>query len=49
MSRCFFPKCKDEATGAKQFNPDFVRIYVCTKHMIQIAEIFRWEDFKKII
>jgi tRNA splicing endonuclease len=51
MSKCAFCTCKEEATGSKQFNSIVERIYLCTNHLIKVAQLdsFSVDDAMKFI
>ena len=44
---CYVKKCKDKISAQKQFNPDFIRIMLCRKHLDTFAKFYIWEDFYK--
>ena len=37
--QCAFHGCKETVSGSKQFNSIVERIYLCTKHLILVAEL----------
>lgn len=47
--KCAFKNCKKEATGSKQFNDIVERIYLCTDHLIEVAEMNSFQDGMKFI
>ncbi len=51
MTKCAFNTCKEEATGSKQFNAIVERIYLCSRHLVLVAELdsFSIDDSRKFI
>ncbi len=47
--KCAFPKCKKQANGSKQFNDLVIRIYLCTEHLIKVAEMDSYSKGKEFI
>ena len=49
--KCAFKSCKNEPSGAIQFNELFRRIYLCTEHLIATKDYNVWkeEDFKNFM
>lgn len=47
--KCAFPNCQNEANGSKQFNDIVIRVYLCTEHLIETAELNSWQDGLKFI
>lgn len=47
--KCAFKNCKKKATGSKQFNDIVERIYLCTDHLIEVAELNSYQDGMKCI
>ena len=42
--KCAFKNCKRKPCGAKQFNGIVVRVYLCRKHLIKVANLDSHED-----
>jgi hypothetical protein len=47
--KCAFKNCKKPAVGSKQFNDIVERIYLCTDHLIEVAELNSWSEGMKFI
>ncbi|MEK6830947.1 MAG: hypothetical protein AABX77_02865 [Nanoarchaeota archaeon] len=47
--KCAYKNCKKEAAGSKQFNDIVIRVYLCTEHLIEVAELDSWQDGMKFI
>ncbi len=47
--KCAFKNCKKEATGSKQFNDIVERIYLCTDHLIEVAEMDSFTQGREFI
>ena len=47
--KCAFKDCKEEPSGAKQFNTIMVRLYLCRKHLQEAYEVDSHNSFDKAI
>lgn len=45
--KCAFKDCKEEPSGAKQFNTIMVRLYLCRKHLLEAYEVDSHNSFDK--
>lgn len=47
--KCVFKNCNKEAVGSKQFNDLVIRVYLCTDHLIEAAEMDSWSKGREFI
>ncbi|MEK6872387.1 MAG: hypothetical protein AABW90_00055 [Nanoarchaeota archaeon] len=47
--KCAFKNCKNEVVSSKQFNDLVIRVYLCTDHLIEVAQLSSWQDGIKFI
>lgn len=49
MSKCAFYNCRKEHGGSKQFTDIVITVYLCTYHLIGVAEMNSYQDGMKFI